>query len=112
VAGDCRRLHGEELHNLYASPNVDQIREMGGARSMYWRDEKCIQNFSRKTCREELFRRSRRRWEDSIRMGLVETGWEGVYWIHLAKDRGLWRSVVNTVMNLRAPLKAGNFLTS
>jgi hypothetical protein len=45
-------------------------------------------------------------------MGLVETGWEGVYWIHLAKDRGLWRSVVNTVMNLRAPLKAGNFLTS
>jgi hypothetical protein len=22
VAGGCRRLHNEELHNLYASPNV------------------------------------------------------------------------------------------
>jgi hypothetical protein len=22
VTGDCRRLHNEELHNLYASPNI------------------------------------------------------------------------------------------
>jgi hypothetical protein len=47
--------------------------------------------------------RHRRRWEDNIRMDVKETGWEGVDWIHLAKDRDQWRAVVNTVMNLRVP---------
>jgi hypothetical protein len=32
------------------------------------------------------FGRLRHRWED-IKMGLRETGWEGVEWIHLAEDR-------------------------
>jgi hypothetical protein len=32
-------------------------------------------------------------------------------WIYLAKDRDQWRDVVNTVMNLRVLLNAGNFLT-
>jgi hypothetical protein len=49
------------------------------------------------------FRRSRRRREDNIRMDLMEIGWEGVDWIHLAQDRDQWRAVVNTVMNLRVP---------
>jgi len=35
-----------------------------------------------------------------------------VDWIHLAQDRGKWRAVVNTGMNLRVPYVAGNFLTS
>jgi hypothetical protein len=30
-----------------------------------------------------------------------ESGWGGVEWIKLAQDRGRWRAVVNTVMNLR-----------
>jgi len=25
VVGDCRRLHNEELHNLYALPNVTKV---------------------------------------------------------------------------------------
>jgi hypothetical protein len=48
-----------------------------------------------------------RRWEDNIRMDLREIGWEGMNWMHLAQDREQWRAVVNTVMNLRVPLKAG-----
>jgi hypothetical protein len=44
--------------------------------------------------------RPRRRWEDGIRMDLRETGW-GVKWIQLAQDRGRWRALVNTVINLR-----------
>jgi hypothetical protein len=56
--------------------------------------------------------RPRRRWEDNIRMDLRETGWEGVDWMGLAQDREQWRDLVNTVMNLRVPLKARNFLTS
>jgi hypothetical protein len=31
--------------------------------------------------------RSRRRWEDNIRIVLREIGWEVVEWIHLARDR-------------------------
>jgi hypothetical protein len=34
-------------------------------------------------------------------MALRETGWEGVAWLHLAQDRGQWRALVKTVLNLR-----------
>jgi hypothetical protein len=36
-------------------------------------------------------------------MNLGEIGWDGMDWIDLAKDRDLWRALVNTVMNLRVP---------
>jgi hypothetical protein len=42
----------------------------------------------------------------------LKKGWEGVDWMHLAQDRDQWQAVVNTVMNLRVPQKAENFLTS
>jgi hypothetical protein len=42
-------------------------------------------------------------WEDNIKMDLREIGFEDVDWIHLAQDRDRWRSLVNTVMNLRVP---------
>jgi hypothetical protein len=47
--------------------------------------------------------RPRRRWEDNIKLGLRETGWGGMDWIDLARDRDQWRALVNTVMNLRVP---------
>jgi hypothetical protein len=45
-------------------------------------------------------------------MDLREVGWEGVDWIHLVQDRDQWRALVKTVMNLRVPGKARNFLSS
>jgi hypothetical protein len=45
--------------------------------------------------------RPRRRWEDGIRMDLRGTDLESVDWIQLAEDRDRWRTLVNTVMNLR-----------
>jgi hypothetical protein len=56
--------------------------------------------------RPRLLRRSRRRWEDGIRIDLGETGWGDGEWVQLAQDRGQWRAVSNAVMNLRvlAPL--------
>jgi 3-oxoacyl-ACP reductase-like protein len=45
--------------------------------------------------------RSRRRWEDNIRMDLQEVGCGGVDWIGLAQDRDRWRASVNAGMNLR-----------
>jgi hypothetical protein len=47
--------------------------------------------------------RPRRRWEDNIKMDLREIGFGDVDWINWAQDRGRWRALVNTVMNLRVP---------
>jgi len=44
-------------------------------------------------------------------MDLREIGWVVVNWIHLAQDLGQWWALMNTVINLRVPYKAGNFLT-
>jgi len=51
VAGGWRRLHNEEVYNMYASPDYgDKINQYGmdGVCSTHERDEKCIQNFGRK----------------------------------------------------------------
>jgi hypothetical protein len=47
--------------------------------------------------------RSRRRWEDNIKLGLRHIGWYGMDWIDVAYDTDHWRALVNTVMNLRVP---------
>jgi hypothetical protein len=44
-----------------------------------------------------------RRWEDNIKMDLMEIWFGDVGWIHLAQDRDRWRALVNTAMNLRVP---------
>jgi hypothetical protein len=49
---------------------------------------------------------------DNIKIDLQEVGWRGMDWIEMDQDRNRWRAVVNTVMNLRVPQNAGNFLTS
>jgi hypothetical protein len=45
--------------------------------------------------------KSRRRWEDWVRMDLREIGLGCVDWIRLAQDRERWQTVVSAVMNLR-----------
>jgi hypothetical protein len=47
--------------------------------------------------------RSRRRWEDNIKMYLREIGIDGSNWIQLSQNRVQLRTCVNTVMNLRFP---------
>ena len=51
--------------------------------------------------------RPRHRWEDNIKMDL-KMGCGGVDWIELNQDGAL----VNAVMKLRFPYKAGNLFTS
>jgi transposase len=45
--------------------------------------------------------RPTRRSEDNIKMDLRDIGWGGTDWIDLAQDKGKWRALLNTVMNLR-----------
>jgi hypothetical protein len=57
----------------------------------------------RKPERKRPLGRSRRRWEDDIKMAVKEIGCGGMDWIELALDRDKWRALVNAVMNLRVP---------
>ena len=56
--------------------------------------------------------RHRRRWEDNIKIDFQEVGGGCEDWMELAQDTDRWRALVSTVMNLRVPKNAGNFLTS
>ena len=56
--------------------------------------------------------RPRRRWVDNIMTALQEVGCGYMNWIELPQDRDRWWTLVSTVMNLRVPWNAGNFLTS
>ena len=47
--------------------------------------------------------RSRRRWEDNIRMELEEIGINAGNWVDSAQDRDYWRAFVNAALNLRVP---------
>jgi len=47
--------------------------------------------------------RPRRRWEDNIKMDLLEVGCKGMNWIDLTHDRDSWRALVNAVMSIRVP---------
>ena len=58
---------------------------------------------------EKSLGRSRRRWENNIKMDLEEVGW-GMDLIDLTQDRDRWLALVNMVMKLRVPQNSGNFL--
>jgi hypothetical protein len=103
-----RKLHNEELHGLYSSPRIIRVIK---ARRMRWaghvlRMGEVRGAYNILVGRPEGRRplgRPRRRWEDNIKLDLWETGFGDVDWINLAHDRGRWRALVNTVMNLLVP---------
>jgi hypothetical protein len=54
--------------------------------------------------------RSRRRWEDNIKMDVREIGFGDVNCIHWAQDRDKWRALVNTVIEPWGSIKCREFL--
>jgi hypothetical protein len=107
VAGGWRRMHNEELHNLYASPNIMWVMKssrMGWAGHVARMGEMKAHNILVGNPEgKRPLGRSKRIWENRIRMDIRKIGWEVVDWLHLAQDGEEWRSFVNTVMNLRVP---------
>jgi len=69
---------------------------MGGKCSTYGEARDVYRVLAWKTEGKRPLGRSRRRWEDNIKMDLQE-----VDWIDLAQDRARWRALVNAVMNRR-----------
>ena len=47
------------------------------------------------------FGRRKRKLQDNIRMNLEDVGWQVEDWIDLSQDRDQWRTLLNTIMNLR-----------
>jgi hypothetical protein len=106
--GSWRKLHNDELHSLYSSPNIVRVIK---SRKMRWAGHVAHMGEGRSVYRVLVGRpegkrplgRPRRRWEDNIKMGLREIGIDGANWVRLAQDRVQWRAFVKTVMNLRVP---------
>ena len=102
-----RKLHNEELNDLYCSPNIIEViksrrrwkghvARMGKRRGVY-RVLRGKPEGKRPLARPTL------KWEDNIKMVLQEVGCGCMDWIELAQDRERWRALVNAVMNLRVP---------
>jgi hypothetical protein len=92
VTGKWRKLHNEELHNLYSSPKIiRQIKSrrmrLAGHLARMGEEKKVYKVLVRKPEGKRPLGRPRRRWEDWIRVDRREIGWGSVDWIQLAKDR-------------------------
>jgi hypothetical protein len=102
IARGWRRLHNEELHNLYASPNITRVIE---SRRMRWAGHVARMGDIRNAYNILVGKPERK-------IPIGKTGvdgkmlleWilrsEGVDWIHLAQDRDQWRALANMVMNI------------
>jgi len=107
VTGEWRRLHSEELNDLYSSPNnvrVIKSRRMRWARyvARIGEERGVYRVLVGKPEGKRPVGRPRRRWVD-IRMDLQEVGCRYMDWIGLAQDRDRWRTLVSAVMNFRVP---------
>jgi hypothetical protein len=82
--GGWRKLHNEELHDLYSSPSI--IRTIK-SRKMRWAGHVARMGGTKMHIGNPEGKRPlgipRRRWVGNIKMDLREIGWDGVEWIGL-----------------------------
>jgi len=116
VTREWRKLHNDELNDLYCSPNFVRVIK---SKIMRWAGQVACMGDRKGVYRVSVgnpegkrpFVRPRRRWEDNIKMDVQEAGCGGMAWIELAQNMDRWRTVVNAVMNLGGSIKwGGEFL--
>jgi len=108
VMGEWRRLHDEELNELYSSPNIVRVIK---SRRMRWAGHVARMDEERGVYKVLVGKpeggrplgRSRLRRVDNIRLDLQEVGCGYMDWIGLTQDRDRWWTLVSAVMNLGVP---------
>jgi hypothetical protein len=92
VTGEWRRLHNEELNDLYSSPNIIRVIK---SRRMRWVGHVARLVEGRGAYRilvgRPEGRRPRHRWDDNIKMDLQEVGWgawAGLIWLRIGTGGG------------------------
>ena len=106
MTGEWRKLHNEELNDLYSLPNIVRVVK---SRPMRWAGHVARMGEDRvvhmllvgKPEGKRPLRRLRRKWEDNIKMDLQEVGGGRGDWMELAQDRDRWRALVGTVRDFR-----------
>ena len=106
--GEWRRLHNEELHSLYRSPNIVRVIK---SRRLRWAGHVTIMEEGRsvfkiltgKPTGKRPLGRPRRRWEYNIRMDLEAIVINAGNWVYSGQDRDYWRALVTEALNLRVP---------
>jgi hypothetical protein len=94
VTGGWRKLHNEELHNLYSSPSIIRMIK---SRRVRWTGHVARMGTKRNAYRilvgkpeeKRPLGTPRRRWMNNIKMDLREIGWGGMDWIDVAQEGGL-----------------------
>jgi hypothetical protein len=107
VTGEWRKLHNEELSDLYSLPNIVRVVKL----RMRWAGNVACMVEKRGMHRvlvgkpegKRPLGRPRCRWEDNIRMFLQEVGVGCGDWKALVQIRDRWWALVNTVMNPPTP---------
>jgi hypothetical protein len=108
VTGGLRKLHNEELRDLYSSPRIIRIIKSRRMRSVghvarIGKKRNAYRLLVGKPEGKRPLGRPIRRRVGNIKMDLLGIDWEGVDWIGLAQDRDKRRALENAVMTLRVP---------
>jgi hypothetical protein len=99
-----RKLHNEELHDLYSSPSVIRLiklkKSCAGPVASVGEKRNAYRLLVGKPEGRRPLGRPRRRWVDNIRMDLGEVSCSDADWIGLAQVWNRWRGFVNLVLKL------------
>ena len=108
LTGEWRKLHNEELNDMYSLPNIVRVIK---SRRIRWVEH--VARMVERRCAygvlvgkpegKKPLGKPRRRWEGNITMDLEEVDCGAMDWIDLAQDRDRRLALVNVVMNLRVP---------
>jgi hypothetical protein len=95
VIGGWRKLHNEELHNLYYLPSIITMIKL---RRMRWTKHVARTGERSNVCKILVGKpegkrppgRQSRWWVNNIKMDVREIEWDGMDWIDLTEDRDQW----------------------